>query len=766
MKTYLGWRAVLVLSFLILTCLACVDEGDDANGCGGDDNRSNDDHSGDDDATVDDDTQEDDTADDDTAGDDDSVDDDSVDDDTIDDDSVDDDITPDDDTTPADDDTGAAIELIDGGRPGVFGTSIARAPGGELYIAAVKGRQLRVYSPAKGESIIVPGVAFAAEPELAIDSGGYFHLAYRNVVSGELTYTTNVSGAWKTDALGAVLQENRYLSIVVDANGAVHLAYLDYTDWPVSGTVAAKYATNASGPWVAETIDQASSYTYNISLALDGDGRPRVSYYRGYALYYAHRNALTWRRVEVDDGQNAGRFSSIVIANDGILHIAYLEASSRELRYATSAGGLWWNKEVIDADGGSHLSLAADGAGHLSVAYYSDANKKLKFAGNAGGAWSVEDVDTDGNVGNQCSLVLDQAGEPHISYYDISHGALKYAVKSARGWNAKVVDAGGYPVQSRVAVDADGQVHIAYGDHAEGTVRYANNVAGSWAVQTVDVIGSEHPYPYPHLAIDSAGYAHLAYVRQSEGQVIYAKNATGPWEYTIIDAAAGPGTAAAGGIALDDDGAVHLLYVLTVSHSPAPPTTIIHYATNSGGPWISETVDTWDQITAEDLGFALDQNGQPRLAYYRPDGVIYASRDAGEWSLETVDDFGFDGISLAVDADGHAHLAYAQYIELSYAANASGSWVIEPLSPPYSPQHPSIAVSGDGRVNLVYYDLSNGDLRYAAKAGGVWTDVTIDTAGQVGDSSSLALDGGGYVHAVYLGEYALWHAVFPEGYGN
>jgi outer membrane protein assembly factor BamB len=497
---------------------------------------------------------------------------------------------------------------------------------------------------------------------------------------------------------------------------------------------------------------------------LDHDGLPHISYYRGNGLYYARTELRHWYVTQVDSGQNAGRFSSLAVEGSGVIHIAYYDLSTGTLAYASSLTGLWWTKETIDAPGGDYLSLALDTAGHAHIAYRDEGQSILKFASNASGGWVTEQVDAGEDVGRYCSLVLDQDGVPQISYYDATNAALKRAFQSDRGWNSQVVDSGGNIVQCRVAVDAEDHVHVAYADRSDVAVRYANNVTGSWVIETVDATGANYPYTYPMVAVDDAGHAHLAYVRQPEGDVIYATNATGQWEFETVAEGAGVGMSDIGGIALEGDGAAHISYNTAIDNYPQPPTSIMNYATNSSGSWVSETVDTWTQATSADTGLALDQNGQPRLAYYRPDGLIYASRDAGEWSFETVDDIGLDGVSLALDVEGHAHIAYAQNYNLRYASNASGTWVTETLTPPYSAQHPAIVLGGDGRVDLVYYDLSYGDLRYATKAAGVWSDVIIDAAGQVGDSPALALDSHGDVHAVYLGEAALLHAVFPEGY--
>ena len=65
----------------------------------------------------------------------------------------------------------------------------------------------------------------------------------------------------------------------------------------------------------------------------------------------------------------------------------------------------------------------------------------------------------------------------------------------------------------------------------------------------------------------------------------------------------------------------------------------------------------------------------------------------------------------------------------------------------------SLGVDGAGKVHISYYDVSNGDLKYATDASGAWKTYTVDAAGDVGWNTSLALDGAGKVHITYLDYY-------------
>ena len=67
--------------------------------------------------------------------------------------------------------------------------------------------------------------------------------------------------------------------------------------------------------------------------------------------------------------------------------------------------------------------------------------------------------------------------------------------------------------------------------------------------------------------------------------------------------------------------------------------------------------------------------------------------------------------------------------------------------------HVHLAGAGaQGNPRISYWDLSNDDLKYAAKSGGSWTIETVDAAGSVGTWTSLALDAQGRPRISYFDE--------------
>ncbi|UCF07953.1 MAG: PKD domain-containing protein, partial [Thermoplasmata archaeon] len=74
----------------------------------------------------------------------------------------------------------------------------------------------------------------------------------------------------------------------------------------------------------------------------------------------------------------------------------------------------------------------------------------------------------------------------------------------------------------------------------------------------------------------------------------------------------------------------------------------------------------------------------------------------------------------------------------------------------------SLAIDASGNPHVSYYDDTNDNLKYARWTGSTWIIDTVDNAGNVGRDTSLALDGSGFPHISYYDasnknlKYARW----------
>jgi hypothetical protein len=72
----------------------------------------------------------------------------------------------------------------------------------------------------------------------------------------------------------------------------------------------------------------------------------------------------------------------------------------------------------------------------------------------------------------------------------------------------------------------------------------------------------------------------------------------------------------------------------------------------------------------------------------------------------------------------------------------------------------SLAIDAQGRPHVSYYDATSANLKYAFRDGFAWQVKVVDSTGAVGSSSSLALDTAGHPHISYNSDRGLRYAWF------
>lgn len=133
------------------------------------------------------------------------------------------------------------------------------------------------YATNKGGSWQVSNIGTGRWPDLAIDSTGAPHIAWRS--GGTLRYANLVDGAWSFETADADTSRGDSPSIDTDEADRPHIAYNDASLAMPFGSKARYVTKTASGAWVRETITPPAGETWGFAeLRVDADGLPRIAY--------------------------------------------------------------------------------------------------------------------------------------------------------------------------------------------------------------------------------------------------------------------------------------------------------------------------------------------------------------------------------------------------------------------------------------------------------------------------------------------------------
>ncbi|MHA2406697.1 MAG: S8 family serine peptidase, partial [Candidatus Hermodarchaeia archaeon] len=310
-----------------------------------------------------------------------------------------------------------------------------------------------------------------------------------------------------------------------------------------------------------------------------------------------------------------------------------------------------------------------------------------------GGPWDLETVDDNNEVGTWISMAVDGAGNPHISYADYAKKDIKYAGWTGTSWLIEKLptkDAKTYRWTS-IAVDDSNNIHMVYFSDSRKDLKYAYRAyGGGWTIELVDSgwvtgHGKASAGNWNSIVLDAAGNPHVSYrdgYDDTPGSLKYAYKSEGQWHIEIVDdhdRAALRGTS----IALDSLGRPRIAYNLRATPS-------LRYAEWTESGWTIETIDETPGAGGglQPRSLALDASGNPHVSYCVDDGLNYAHRDSGVWTLEVVDSTGCGDTNIVLDTLDNPHISYhyGPTDDVKYAWWDGTKWVIELVDGAFSLQ--------------------------------------------------------------------------------
>jgi len=249
----------------------------------------------------------------------------------------------------------------------------------------------------------------------------------------QLKFASNDPPLWTIETADSSTTVGRYSALALDKDGHAHIAYWDEDNGDL------RYATNASGSWVNAVVDTTGYVGKYPSIALDAAGKVHIAYLYEYfsivsakELRYATNASGLWQWEAVDDEGFVGEYSAIVLDASNTVHMSYFDLTRGELKYAHGTAGAW-NTEAIDSDGyvGMHTSIDLDSQDNVHISYHGWSTDYttsfLRYTNNTAGYWPHETVNSGGKVGKYTSIAIDSSDKVHISYFDEGNSTLRYA---------------------------------------------------------------------------------------------------------------------------------------------------------------------------------------------------------------------------------------------------------------------------------------------------------------------------------------------------
>jgi len=179
--------------------------------------------------------------------------------------------------------------------------------------------------------------------------------------------------------------------------------------------------------WNSAAVDTTGNVGHFSAITTDEFGKPYISYYDATSedLKLARLSGGVWV-PEVVDGTGSRGTSTSVRVRSGVVSISYRDATlgSHALRFATGAPGSW-TTEVVDAAGDPGLgsALELNGFGQPRIAYFDASSGEVRFASKTGASWNIEPVVS--GAGALLSLGRSSEDEPILSY--TRSGELRFA---------------------------------------------------------------------------------------------------------------------------------------------------------------------------------------------------------------------------------------------------------------------------------------------------------------------------------------------------
>jgi hypothetical protein len=413
-------------------------------------------------------------------------------------------------------------------------------------------------------------------------------------------------------------------------------------------------------------------------------------------------------------------------------------------------------------------SLRLDSAKRPHIVYGGD---HLYYAYFNGSVWQFEIADHAYGVGKYASLALDKNNKPHAAYYDALTGSLKYARKTGAAWEIFTIDSSPVALQFSSNVDLFNSDDEFLPELPRDGRDWHHSIPGSGNLynEEVEVLPGDVLFGEPYYSEGEMEMVDLEEEIQpapEDDPEMFEEGMFAPQYAGREDKGRGQFTS----IAVNSFGNPSISYYDFANGN-------LKFASYNGFTWLVTAIDTTGDVGLYS-SIALGSSEYPHISYYdaTKGNLKYVRWVGTAWTMPAVIDNGGDtdttlkyaGLysSLAVDRNNNPHISYYDLSNgnLKYARASSGAWTSVVVdSTGDVGLHTSIGVDNDLRAHISYYNATNADLKYAFCSGSSCSLQNVNTEGFVGRYSSLALDGSSPRISFYDSATGQLKYSFPSG---